>query len=208
MKTRKNIYFKVVALAAIAIAFAMPAKAQLSDNGYANIDWQFNVPLSNNFADKASGWGMNFEGGYFVTPNLGLGLFLNYHSNHEYIPRETFKIGAGDVTTDQQHTMFQLPFGAAARYQWNRGGAVQPYVSAKLGAEYAKIRSNFNMLEARENSWGFYASPEVGVNVFPWVYGPGLHFALYYSYGTNKADVLHYSVDGLNNFGFRLGVSF
>ena len=63
MKTRKNIYFKVVALAAIAIAFAMPAKAQLSDNGYANIDWQFNVPLSNNFADKASGWGMNFEGG-------------------------------------------------------------------------------------------------------------------------------------------------
>ena len=99
-------------------------------------------------------------------------------------------------------------FGAAARYQWNRGGAFQPYVSAKLGAEYAKIRSNFSMLEARENSWGFYASPEVGINVFPWVYGPGLHFALYYSYGTNKADVLHYSVDGLSNFGFRLGVSF
>ncbi len=138
MKTRKNIYFKVVALAAIAIAFAMPAKAQLSDNGYANIDWQFNVPLSNNFADKASGWGMNFEGGYFVTPNMGLGLFLNYHSNHEYVGRETFQMGAGEVTTDQQHTIFQLPFGAAARYQWNRGGAVQPYVSAKLGAEYAK----------------------------------------------------------------------
>ena len=43
MKTIKNIYLKVVALAAIAIAFAMPAKAQLSDNGYANIDWQFNL---------------------------------------------------------------------------------------------------------------------------------------------------------------------
>ena len=95
MKTRKNIYFKVVALAAIAIAFAMPAKAQLSDNGYANIDWQFNAPLSNHFADKASGWGMNFEGGYFVTPNIGLGLFLNYHSNHEYVGRETFQMGAG-----------------------------------------------------------------------------------------------------------------
>ena len=177
MKTRKNIYFKVVALAVIAIAFAMPAKAQLSDNGYANIDWQFNAPLSNHFADKASGWGMNFEGGYFVTPNIGLGLFLNYHSNHEYVGRETFKMAGGDV-------------------------------SAKLGAEYAKVRSNFNMLEARDNSWGFYASPEIGINVFPWVYGPGLHFALYYSYGTNKADVLHYSVDGLSNFGFRLGLSF
>lgn len=38
------------------LVFAMPAKAQLSDNGYANIDWQFNVPLSNGFADDASGW--------------------------------------------------------------------------------------------------------------------------------------------------------
>ena len=86
--------------------------------------------------------------------------------------------------------------------RWSR---LQPYVSAKLGAEYAKIRSNFNMLEARENSWGFYASPEVGVNVFPWVYGPGLHFALYYSYGTNKADVLHYSVDRTEQLRFPRG---
>lgn len=208
MKTRKNIYIKVMALVAVAIAFAMPAKAQLSDNGYANVDWQFNIPLSNGFADKASGWGMNVEGGYFVTPNLGLGLFMSYHSNHEYVGRETFALGTGHVTTDQQHTMFQLPFGAAARYQWNRGGCVQPYFGVKLGAEYARIRSNFNLLQASNDSWGFYASPELGVNVFPWAYGPGLHFALYYSYGTNKADVLHYSVDGLNNIGFRLGLSF
>ena len=148
------------------------------------------------------------EGGYFVTPNIGLGLFLNYHSNHEYVGRQTFQMGNGEVTTDQQHTIFQLPFGAAARYQWNRGGTFQPYISAKLGAEYVKIRSNFSMLEARENSWGFYASPEIGFNIFPWAYGPGLHVALYYSHGTNKADVLHYNVDGLSNLGFRVGVSF
>ena len=114
MKTRKNIYFKVVALAVIAIAFAMPAKAQLSDNGYANIDWQFNVPLSNNFADKASGWGMNFEGGYFLTSNFALGGFLSYHSNHEYFDRQTLPVGeSGSLNTDQQHTVFQLPFGFA-----------------------------------------------------------------------------------------------
>ena len=69
MKTRKNIYFKVVALAAIAIAFAMPAKAQLSDNGYANIDWQFNVPLGNHFADIAKG--MHSGSGRCFSPNRG-----------------------------------------------------------------------------------------------------------------------------------------
>lgn len=109
MKTMKYISLRVLAIAALALAFAMPAKAQLSDNGYANVDWQFNVPLKNHFADKASGWGMNFEGGYFVTPNLGLGLFMNYSSNHEYFPRATFPVGEGTVNTDQQHTIFQLP---------------------------------------------------------------------------------------------------
>ena len=141
MKTMKYISLRVLAIAALALAFAMPAKAQLSDNGYANVDWQFNAPLKNHFADKASGWGMNFEGGYFVTPNLGLGLFMNYSSNHEYFPRATFPVGEGTVNTDQQHTIFQLPFGAAARYQMNRGGAWQPYFGVKLGANYAKVRS-------------------------------------------------------------------
>ncbi len=208
MKTIRSLYIKVMVFAAIAIAFAMPAKAQLSDNGFANVDWQFNFPLSNDFADKGSGWGMNLEGGYFVTPNFGLGLFMSYHTNHEYVGRQTFPLSNGEVTTDQQHTLFQLPFGAVGRWQWNRGGSVQPYVSVKMGAEYAKMRSNFNMLEARDNTWGFYVSPELGINFFPWVYGPGLHLAFYYSYGTNKATVLHYSVDKLNNLGFRVGVSF
>lgn len=102
-----------------------------------------------------------------------------------------------------------MPFGAAARYQFNRGGAWQPYAGVKLGTEYAKVRSNYNIFESRNENWGFYVSPEVGLNVYPWAYGPGLHLALYYSYSTNKADnVLTYNVDKLNNFGFRIGLSF
>lgn len=38
MKTIKYISVRVLAIAALALVFAMPAKAQLSDNGYANID--------------------------------------------------------------------------------------------------------------------------------------------------------------------------
>ncbi len=208
MKTIKKISLKVMAVVAVALVFALPAKAQLTDNGYANIDWQFNVPLSNGFANDASGWGMNMEGGYFVTPNIGLGLFLSYHSNHEYYGRTTIPLNNGSLNTDQQHTIFQMPFGVAARYQMNRGGTFQPYFGVKVGPSYAKVRSDYNMFETRENSWGFYASPEVGLNIYPWAYVPGLHIAAYYSYATNKADVLTYSVDGLNNFGFRVGIAF
>ena len=181
----------------------------MTDNGYANIDWQFNFPLNNHFADKGSGWGMNFEGGYFLTSNFALGGFLAYHSNHEYFSRQTLPVGtSGSLNTDQQHTVFQLPFGLATRYAWNRGGAFQPYVGVKLGTQYAQLKSTFNVFETNKDTWGFYVSPEIGFNAYPWAYGPGLHFAAYYSYGTNKGDLFTYSVDGMNNLGLRIGIAF
>ena len=72
MKTMKYYFYRVMAVAALTLAFALPSKAQMSENYYANIDWQFNFPLGIDFADKASGWGMNFEGGYFITENFQL----------------------------------------------------------------------------------------------------------------------------------------
>ena len=49
----------------VAALYPSDTKAQVSLNSYFNVDWQFNIPLGNNFSDGASGWGMNFEGGYY-----------------------------------------------------------------------------------------------------------------------------------------------
>ena len=209
MKTTKRISFKVLAVMAFAMAFALPGRAQTSDTFYSNIDWQFNFPISNSFADKASGWGMNFEGGYYLTENFAVGAFLAYHSNHKYIPRQTISMGDNSsLNTDQQHTQFQLPFGVAGRYTFNREGMFQPYISVKAGPQYARLKSTFNAFENDDNTWGFYVSPEIGMNIFPWVYRPGIHVAAYYSYATNKGSVMTYGEDGMSNFGLRVGVAF
>lgn len=39
-------------------------------------------------------------------------------------------------------------------------------------------------------------------------YRLGFHVSLYYSYATNSGDLLVYSVNNLNNFGVRVGISF
>lgn len=209
MKTTRQLSVKVLALIAIAMAFTLPGRAQTSDSFYSNIDWQFNFPISNSFADKASGWGMNFEGGYYLTDNFAIGAFLAYHSNHKYIPRQTISLGDNSsINTDQQHTLFQMPFGVAGRYVFNRDGMLQPYVSIKAGPQYARLKTTFNAYQNDDNTWGFYVSPEIGMNIFPWVYRPGIHVAAYYSYATNKGSVMTYDVDGMSNFGLRLGVAF
>ena len=209
MKTKRHISVKALVMIAMVVAFALPSRAQTSDTFYSNIDWQFNFPISNSFADKASGWGMNFEGGYYLTENFALGAFLAYHSNHKYIPRQTISLGDNSsINTDQQHTLFQMPFGVAGRYVFNRDGMLQPYVSIKAGPQYARLKTTFNAYQNDDNTWGFYVSPEIGMNIFPWVYRPGIHVAAYYSYATNKGSVMTYDVDGMSNFGLRLGVAF
>lgn len=200
---------KMLAIAAFIGGFILPAKAQTSDTFYSNIDWQFNFPISNSFADKASGWGMNFEGGYYLTENFALGGFLSYHSNHKYIPRQTIPMtDNSSLNTDQQHTLFQLPFGVAGRYVFSRDGIFQPYISLKLGPQYARLKTAFNAFVNDDNTWGFYMSPEVGMNIYPWAYRPGIHVAAYYSYATNKGEVMTYDVSGMSNFGLRVGIAF
>ena len=209
MKTIKYIPLKVLGFIALAMAFALPSHAQTSDTFYSNIDWQFNFPISNSFTQRGSGWGMNFEGGYFLTENIAVGGFLTYHSNHKYIPRETISLGDNSsLNTDQQHTLFQMPFGVAGRYVFNREGIFQPYVSMKMGPQYARLKTTFNAFQNVDDTWGFYMSPEVGINIYPWMGSPGIHIAAYYSYASNKGKVMNHSVDNMNNFGLRLGIAF
>lgn len=208
MNNMKHFAFKILAALAITFAYVFPSQAQVTPFTYFNIDWQFNAPLSNDFANRASGWGMNFEGGYYVMPDFALGAFFNYHTQRQYIDRRTLPIGTSALlNTDQQHSLFQLPFGLAGRYRFS-DRSIQPYIGLKLGAEYAKMSSSFHLYKVSDKTWGFYVSPEIGMNIYPWENSIGVHLAAYYSYSSNRGTVFDYDMDRLNNLGFRIGVAF
>ncbi|MBQ5731182.1 MAG: outer membrane beta-barrel protein [Bacteroidaceae bacterium] len=206
MKRLRNIICAVL----FAAAAAMPStsKAQISLDTYYNIDWQFNIPLGNNFSSTASGWGMNFEGGYYVTPQIAVGGFLSFHTNNEYFSRRTIAINETlSMNSDQQHQMFTMPFGLLARYRFQEAD-FQPYVGMKLGMCYSQFSNYYYIFLTDENRWGFFMSPEIGFNYYPWANGVGFHMAIYYSFATNKCDLMSYKQSILNNIGFRLGLAF
>ena len=209
MKTLNKAIISVILLLVIML-FPHKAQSQITGNGYIDVDWQFNMPIKTGFADKAAGWGMSLDGGYYVTDNIGIGLFMTYSTNNEYVERQTMMLTeTSALTTDQLHSIFQLPFGVSARYRFLPDAIVKPYVALKLGTEYSKVSSYYNSFTSRDTGWGFYVCPEIGTTIyFTSSQTVGLHLALYYSYATNKSDVLIYDVKGLNNSGFRLGLSF
>lgn len=196
----------------LVVCMAMPtlAGAQVLKNAYFNVDWQINSPFGQDFSKKTSGWGAHAEGGYYVIPNFAIGAFISYHTNNEYVDRQTIPVNSTSViTSDQQHSIFQLPFGAAFRYNFAPEGQFQPYVGAQLGASYSEMSTYMNVLKVYDRNWGFYVAPEIGMTVY---FTPqkqiGVHMAAYYNYATNKGDVLSYHIDGLNNWGIRLGLAF
>ena len=213
MKTYITILMKTLTLAScLILGINQQANAQCNPERRAHliVDWQMNAPLNTDFADKISGWGMNFEGLYDITPRLSAGAFVSFHTNHQYVGRQTLQLSPTEsLTTDQRRSAFQLPFGAAVNYALCTHSQVCPYVGAKLGAMFARNTTYFGTRGLYDKAWGFYASPEVGLKIYPtkrknW----GFHLAGYYSYATNRTATLTGDIEGQNNAGFRLGIIF
>ena len=79
----------------------------------------------------------------------------------------------------------------------------------KLQKLYSQNSIYNNLVQWYERPWGFYVSPELGMDIHPVPYQRlGFHVAVYYSYATNKTDILTYSEDGRNSMGVRVGVCF
>ena len=208
MKKITKILGAALLMAMSAIPFA--GNAQIIKGGYLNVDWQFNAPVGNEYANVASGWGMNFEGGYYIIPKMSLGLFVSYHTNNKYIGEQMLRLSDTEsLYTDQQHSIYQVPFGITSRWRFIEDRMFEPYIGVKLGAMYTRMESDTQVYTYYQDRWGFNVQPEIGFSLFPMpVNRIGFHMAIYYSYATNKSHVLTYNINGYNNIGFRLGLSF
>jgi outer membrane protein W len=70
------------------------------------------------------------------------------------------------ITSDQQHSIFQLPFGAAFRYNVAPESQFQPYAGVQLGASYSEMSTYMNVMKVYDRNWGFYVSPEIGMTMY------------------------------------------
>ena len=140
MKTLKEYSLRLAVATMLFVSISQTTQAQASLDAYYNVDWQLNIP-SNKYVDKTSGWGMNFDAGWYLTPDIAIGAFMSYHTNNEYVDRSVVHISNETaIFTDQQRSLYQLPFGVTALYRIIESDW-QPYVAMKLGAEYAYTSS-------------------------------------------------------------------
>lgn len=200
--------FIYILSAAVALTlFPANADAQMGKRYYVNGGWQFNGTLDNEVVQSGQGYGAYIEGGYYITPMLAVGGFASFNTNNQYFPKQTYVFDdKSALTTDLNKSIYQVPFGTSVRYRFSRS-MFQPYIEAKLGTEYSTQSTYMSTFVSRDSNWGFYVSPEVGVTVYPFNKDDfGFQLAAYYSYSTNESN--KYSMKGINNLGFKLGIAF
>ena len=202
----RRIIYMVATVAAMFVAVTQ-ADAQMGKRYYINGGWQFNGTPGNSFVKSADGYGAYMEGGYYLTPMLAVGGFASFNTNDKYIPRTTYTFSdMSALTTDLTRSIYQVPFGATLRCRFSRS-IVQPYVEAKIGAEYSTQNTYISTFLNRHDNWGFYVSPEVGMSIYPFSQTDfGFQLAIYYSYATNQNKAI--DLEGINNLGFKLGIAF
>ena len=201
---------KMIYILAAAVTFmlaAAQADAQMGKRTYVNGGWQFNGTIKNEVAESAQGYGAYIESGFYVTPMFAIGGFASFSSNDQYYPSQTYTFAdKSALTTDMFKWIYQVPFGSTMRLRFARS-MFQPYVEAKIGTEYSSQSTYMSTFVSRDDNWGFYVSPEVGMTVYPFERDDfGFQLALYYSYSTNKST--EYNMKGINNLGFKLGIAF
>lgn len=200
-------FIYILTAAAALLLVSANADAQQGKRYYVNGGWQFNGTIMNEVAESAQGYGAFIESGYYITPMLAVGGFASFNTNNQYYPKQTYTFAdKAALTTDLNKSIYQVPFGAIVRYRFMRD-MFQPYVEAKIGTEFSTQSTYMSTFVSRDNNWGFYVSPEIGVTVWPFAKEDfGFLLAAYYSYSTNKSS--NYNLKGINNAGFKLGIAF
>jgi len=186
------------------------AKAQHPDYPFRymiGFSWDVNVPINNSFVSKTSLEGFEFDYRHQLKENLTAGFEVSFNGFYQYVPRQTYHIQNGAVTTDLYTYIYTLPMAVNIHHYFDAGKHVKPYAGLAIGANYSEQKIYYNTYVSQDENWGFLIRPEIGAIVKPDPHsGFGILLGARYSYATNKQST--FKIDGLSNLGFQLGFVF
>jgi len=169
------------------------------------VAWDVNFPLDNKFVNATSFKGFKFETRRMVTPNMSVGFEAGSNVYDQYLPRKTYQIQDGAITTDLYTYVYTLPLALNVHHYFNVSKMVIPYAGLAMGATYSQQKIYYNTYVSQDENWGFLIRPELGALV-KFHEGMALLVGARYSYSTNTQSTFH--INGIQSFGLQLGLVF
>lgn len=170
------------------------------------ISWNVNQPLTNkDFAGQSSSRGARVGYRELINEKFAMGVDLTWSTYDDYVPRQTYPLPGGAITTD--YVNYANIYGAtlAGEYYFRTEQKVMPYAGFGAGVGYHNYKAYYNVFSSGDNAFGLLLRPQAGC----WV-----RFNERKSWALNAAVHMDFSTArsadfGYNSFasvGFQLGV--
>lgn len=178
--------------------------------GFFNITWQSAIPLGglNDFLDKTTFNGINFEGVRFLEEHIAVGGEISSNYSYKRYDNATYSLDMDNVEgalNGIQHRSVKLvPILVKGYYYFMSKGTVKPYVALGAGLGYMKNELTIGMYHLEENNWGFSSSAEAGANI---MFGnKGIQAGVKYNYSNINSVAIE--KNDISRVVFNLGFSF
>ncbi len=170
-------------------AFAINVNAQTKYEQVYSVTWNTYLPIgaTSDFLSQYSLNGLDLNYTYYFNNNMGVGLDISWNFNNRSIGPEVVRPNNNIAIYAAQYRMVQIiPIKAQFKYMITPDSFVKLYVAAGIGALNYSYQTEVQDFTMWNNTWGFLASPEVGILV-PFgkdaVWGLNCHVG--YNFGTN-----------------------
>ena len=202
MTMKKNI---MVIFASMFFSGLCIAQPKGSNEWHGN--WEFGVPVGNNFVTSFSALGFSIGYSRFIQENTAVGIESGWNNYYEYAPRKTYEFESGAATTDLYKYIYTVPIVLNLTHYYKLNDVLSPFIRIGLGAQYSEQNLYYNVYETKNTNWGFVAIPEIGAiihfNKFsPW----GLNLAVRYKFSSNKATDLN--INSIQTLNFAVGFAY
>ena len=198
---------KIISLLAISAFFILPAHAQ---KGVGKIDVSYSAAYPTgsfkDFVSDGSYRGVDIKILFGKNDKLSVGFGTGFQDFYQKYPRQVYKLPDGsDVSAVVSNSLQTVPLLARAEYNFIPQNRVQPFVAAGVGGDLVLYRQYLGEFGDSKNKFAFQAQPEAGV-FFPFRAGglTGIKVSGYY----NIIPFNYNGMGNLNNFGFKVGISF
>ena len=169
------------------------------------IAWDVNIPINNKLIDATSYKGFKFEIRKMVKTNLSVGFEVGSTVFDQYIPRKTYQVQNGAVTTDMYGYIYSLPMALNVHHYFSVSKTVMPYIGIALGANYSEQKLYYNTYVSSSDNWGFLVRPEVGA-IIKFQDDIGVLVGARYNYSTNSEQ--SFQMNSIQSLSFQLGFVF
>ncbi len=180
------------------------ANAQVAESAF-HVSWVTLRPTYTDFVSKTSSRGARLGFTKFITERFGAGIDGSFSVLDDYVPRQTYQLPDGAITTDVFNYMYYYSLTVNGQYYFKTTGLFIPYTSLSAGVAFTEYTIYYNAYSDADNTTSFTIRPEVGALYRFKEYSTlGLKAAIGYDYATNKND--YFDVKNFSALSFQLGV--